>query len=131
MSEQNMRQKFNRAMFGRDPVSVENHAYPGTPDVNFIEGWAELKWLRAWPAGASTIVRLEHLTQQQRIWLVKRKRAGGNVWLILQCRREWLCFNTEEAFLRVGSVPQSTLKEIGTVLWGTERLRALLSGGTT
>ena len=87
-----MRPKVLKALQPLDAVPIENRVGPGTPDVEFIGGWVELKWLRNWPKGAETPVRLEHFTPQQRLWLRRRVRRGGRTWLLLQCRREWLLF---------------------------------------
>ena len=71
MSESNMRGQVCDVLRSLDAISVENPAYPGTPDVNFVEGWVELKWIRAWPAREKTVVKIDHYTQQQRVWLFK------------------------------------------------------------
>lgn len=89
-------------------VSVENPVHPGTPDVNFVNGWVELKWLREWPINGG-VVQLEHFTQQQRIWLLKRWNAGGFAWLLLQCRTEWLLFSGPVAFHCVGHCDRESL----------------------
>lgn len=117
MSEQGMRQRVINALRKLDAVSVENPAYPGTPDVNFIEGWIELKWLRSWPVRKDTAVTIDHLTQQQRVWLLRRWGAGGNAWLLLQCGREWLLFDGNTAFHFVGRVNRGRLIELARRYW--------------
>lgn len=73
-------------------IAVENPALPGTPDVNYVDGWIECKWLRSWPVRENTVVALDHYTPQQKLFIRKRHMKGGRVFLLLQCRREWLLF---------------------------------------
>ena len=80
-------------------IPVENPAQPGTPDVNYIEGWIELKWLRAWAKRATTVIHIDHWTRRQKIWHFRRRCAGGQAWVLLQCRREWLLFDGAVAAL--------------------------------
>lgn len=104
---QRMVKALNRANL--DAVSVENSAYPGTPDVNFLYGWLELKWIEDWPTGEATTARIRHFTPQQRCWLIRRwlaaqKKGDGWAWLLIQIekRQEWLLFTGEVAALEVG-----------------------------
>lgn len=109
MSEQDMRRRVIKMLTVLDAVAVENPACPGTPDVNFIGGWVELKWLRAWPKGAATPVRVEHFTPQQKLWLRRRRRRGGAAWLLLQCRKEWLLLQGEVAADCLGKATREQL----------------------
>lgn len=117
MSESDLRRKIVSILKPLDAVSVENPAYPGTPDVNFIEGWVELKWLRSWPKREKTIVTIEHFTQQQRVWLLRRWKKGGNVYLLLQVRREWLLFTGETAAKIIGKKDRLGLIEAAKNYW--------------
>lgn len=90
MSESGMRSKVVSLLTNLDAIAVENPALPGTPDVNYAEGWIELKWLRNWPKQEETIVTLDHYTQQQRVFAVKRRMRKGQCFFLLQCKREWL-----------------------------------------
>ena len=88
-----MRSKVVEMLKEWDAVAVENpQACPGTPDVNFVHGWVELKKLPSWPKRATTPVRLPHFTPQQRVWHQRRWKAGGAVWMLLQVERDWLLF---------------------------------------
>lgn len=92
---------------GLDPVRVENPVGPGTPDVNFIEGWAELKHADHWPIKGGPL-RLKHPpAPQQRAWLLRRWTAGGNVWLVLRVGKEWFVFpgNLPAVLWAAGSAP--------------------------
>jgi len=94
VSEHDMRGKIIEVLRPLDAVSVENRCGPGTPDVNYIGGWMELKWLREWPKRPETPVKLDHdLEPQQRAWLRRRRNRGGVAIVMLQCRREWLLFD--------------------------------------
>lgn len=98
-----------------DAIRVENPAHPGTPDVswcmNGIEGWLELKHLPHWPKRADTIVRIDHFTPQQRVWLRRRHLAGGRVHLLLKAEAEWLLFTGIVAANHVGKLPREELRE--------------------
>lgn len=118
MSEQGMRKRVaGRALKPLDAVSVENPAYPGTPDVNFVEGWIELKWARRWPEREDTPFRVEHFTQQQKVWLVRRWRKGGNVWLLLQVGKEWMLFDGPTAVELVGKATRKELQLGAQAYW--------------
>jgi hypothetical protein len=104
-----MRARVTKALRPLDAIAVENPARPGTPDVNFVEGWVELKWVRAWPKNETTIVPFKHFTPQQRVFHIRRRQAGGISWVLIQCRREWILLAGEVAALVVG---QSTRQEL-------------------
>jgi len=97
-----MRQGVIKVLRPLDAISVENPAYPGTPDVNYMEGWIELKWARNWPVREETFFQLDHFTPQQRVWLKRRWKKGGESYLLLQVKKEWLLFDGLTAATHVG-----------------------------
>lgn len=118
MSEGTQRAKVIRALKPLHAVPVENRVgVLGTPDVNYIEGWIELKWRRAWPVKPDTPVTLPHFTIQQRRWLKKRWNAGGNSWLLLQVQREWLLFSGRDAADYLGLLTRKGLYKVVRSRW--------------
>jgi len=109
MSEARMRGAVVKALKPLHGIAVENPCLPGTPDVNYIEGWIELKWLRAWPKRDDTIVRFDHYTTQQKIWAYLRRRAGGQCWFLMQCGREWLLLDGAIAAMVVNKSTKAEL----------------------
>lgn len=109
MSESSQRQRVIRTLKTLGALPVENPVQPGTPDVNYIEGWIELKWMRRWPAGKGTVIRLPHFTRRQRRWLKRRWENGGATWLLLQVGREWLLFTGPVASDLVGFISREEL----------------------
>jgi len=91
-------------------ISVENPALPGTPDVNYIEGWIELKWSRSWPARADSRVPCEHFSPQQRIFLRQRCDRGGRAHLLWKIADTWLLFDGAVAAKVVGKAPRAELE---------------------
>jgi hypothetical protein len=112
-----MRQRVIHLLRSLDAISVENPVYPGTPDVNFVEGWLELKWLPDWPARKETVVHIDHFTPQQRVWLLKRSTHRGNARLLLCVHREWLLFDGLTASAHVGRVPRNLLYKLAQRCW--------------
>jgi hypothetical protein len=106
-----MRGKVVRFLKKWDAISVENRVHPGTPDVNHVHGWVELKWRRSWPTKPETVVEIDHFTTEQKVWLKRRWRRGGTVYLLLQVRREWLLFTAPMAAQFVGCSTRAELIE--------------------
>lgn len=114
MSESDMRGRVVKALHSLDAFAVENRVRPGTPDVNYIGGWAELKWLKRWPKNADVSpVLIKHFTPQQRVWLKNRWRKGGRAFLLLQAGgTDWLLFDGETAAQAVGRVTRPGLHRV-------------------
>jgi hypothetical protein len=118
MSEQTMRQLVVRGLRSMDAVSVENPAHPGTPDVNYVEGWLELKQLPRWPRDEAKVIICSHFRTGQRVWIKKRARAGGQVHVLLQVGRDWLLLPGREAAVELGkSATRARLEEMAVRVW--------------
>lgn len=101
-----------------DPVRVENFlSPPGTPDVNYTDGWIELKYMPRWPPRGGPL-RVDHFTREQRAWLTRRSYAGGRVFLILRVGEpEWLLFEGAVAAMRLGLATRDELYQLCVARW--------------
>lgn len=84
-------------------LPVENDVGPGTPDLNYVGGWIELKH-------SKTFVKLDHYTPQQRIWAMKRRMAGGTVWFWWQIGNKHLIMDAVYALQFVNVLPLEELE---------------------
>ncbi len=117
MSEQTMRHSVTSGLKPLDAIAIENRVGSGTPDVNYIEGFIELKWLGRWPRSEERVVTIPHFTTQQRNWLRRRQRRGGDAWLLLQVHHEWLLFTGLVAAEHVGNTSVVELRELAHRRW--------------
>jgi len=131
MSEAHMRRRVIQWLKPLNAIPVENPAQPGTPDVNYAEGWVELKKLAAWPRDGEAVVRVEHFTPQQRNWLRLRRMRGGRAFLLLQVKDEWLLFHGEIAAEHLGRVDRQMLERLASRHWRNglraDELRGMLT----
>lgn len=104
MLESTMRQIVVKALKPLDAISVENSARAGTPDINYIGGWIELKVLDRWPVNADTMVRIPCFTSQQRTWLRRRVDRGGAAYLLIRIENDWLLFDGDVAGIYIGQL---------------------------
>lgn len=106
---------------GLHPVRIENAVAMGTPDVNCSLGWIELKQVeeKDIPKRETTLLRLDHYTPEQRIFQLKRARAGGPCWLLLLLDHEWLLFSSKVAAERLGKMTVADTREAATRRWAT------------
>lgn len=98
-------------------IPVENPAKPGTADINYTDGWIEMKYLRAWPKRSDTVVRVDTYTPQQRNFARQRASAGGKVWFMLVVGNEWLLLRGEDAAEYVGTVTAEGLYDLAARTW--------------
>lgn len=116
MSERALRKRVIRALKPLHAVAVENGVGPGTPDVNFVEGWIELKQVDEWPRRGGPL-RLEHYTQQQRIWHRQRSAKGGNIFVLLQVGQELFLFDGPTAARYLGIGTRRVLIDASMMFW--------------
>ena len=109
MSEQALAGRIVKILKPLDAVRVENPCHPGTPDVNYIGGWIELKKVDKWPVREDTPLRLPHFTPQQKIWLDRRIRKGGEAYVLLQVSREYMLLRGDVAAKILGEATRDEL----------------------
>lgn len=125
MSESDYWNRVKPMLFGWDPVRIENSAGLGTPDVNHIHGWLELKWIPDWPRRPETVVRLDHYTPEQRAWHMRRTHAGGRVHVLLGVGGASLLLWGDVAAQHLGRVPRGELLDLTVAAWprGSKAMR--------
>jgi hypothetical protein len=112
-----MRSRVTHALKPLDAMAVENSVQPGTPDVNYIGGWIELKSLDAWPKKDNTPVVIGHFNTFQRLWLHRRCKKGGKAWLVLRVGNEWLVLDGVRAAAMVGTATKAELIAASAYYW--------------
>lgn len=99
---------------------IEDKLSQGVPDVNGCwqgrEFWIELKRLDAWPKRPQTVVRIPHYTNEQRLWIRRRGRAGGNALLLVQIDQDFLLYNWVYA-QRVGELISTHMLSTASSRW--------------
>jgi hypothetical protein len=93
-------------------MRVENPTSPGTPDlcVGFRGKcyWIELKQLRdGWPTRANTIVRIDHYSAEQRLWLFEWGMIHVPAFLLVQVVDHGVYLFDWQAAQRVGEIPKA------------------------
>ena len=117
MSESGMWTSLRPLLLDLDPERVENRVNVGTPDVNYVHGWIELKYTKRWPPKGGPL-RVEHFTREQRAWLVRRRRAGGLAFLLLKVGKdEWLLFDGAIAAALLGDSTREELYQACRARW--------------
>lgn len=110
-----------KARAWKEATRHEDKLQLGIADLSFVSnsgthGWMELKKLHEWPKRSSTIVRVPHYTEHQRIWLKKKGDAGGNTWLLIKVGRDVLLFDWHVA-QRVGEMIQKDMFSTARAYW--------------
>jgi len=131
MSETKLNRRVKKLLTGpnRRVVRIETTTENGVPDIYYnlcgATGWIEDKYLRTWPKRVTTVVRLEHYTDQQRRWLFKEGQAGGRAWLLLQVGEDHLLFDWRAA-QAVGHLTKAELFKVARCVWEGPLTRAPL-----
>ena len=129
----------NTVLRGRaDIQSIEDKFTSGIPDLNLCadgqEVWVELKIIDEWPVRPTTTLgsKLDHLTKEQIVWMRKRKKYGGHVFLFLKvaATREYFLFYGEDA-QKVKECTAATAYALAPAYWnghlkGDELIKELL-----
>lgn len=126
MSERALAGRIVKLLKPLDALRVENPCHPGTPDVNYVGGWIELKQHDKWPAKPETPLRLPHFTPQQKIWLSRRIRKGGRAFVLLQVARDYLLLDGQVASEILGEATEGELKAAALFVCGTRDLQEKL-----
>lgn len=75
---------------------IEDRLTPGIPDICYAIdgfGWIELKYLPSVPKNPETVMRIDHLTPEQRNWSELWGKRTNRVFLLLQAGDNYLLFD--------------------------------------
>jgi hypothetical protein len=129
MSEKNMWKNVRKKMvpqFWAEATRHEDAYQRGIADVSFVQnglhGWMELKYRAVAPVRPSTICKINHYTDDQRIWLRHKGNAGGMTFLLLQLGRSYMLFDHVQC-QEVGRVTTSELIDLS-CWYSIDRLNA-------
>ncbi len=103
MRESDMRRTVLERIRVLDGQPVENPISPGCPDIEYVGGWIELKYLEHYPKRKYiTVIRVPHFKDIQRHWIKKRTRAGGTVYVLIRVEDDWFLLPGQLAVLHLG-----------------------------
>ena len=121
MAEKNVRARVTKALKSLHGFAVENVCLPGTPDVNYAGGGIELKWLKSWPEKEGTPIRIPHYTNQQRVFAMKRDKAGEPCWWLLNVEKtnDWLLLDGTVAAQIIGKATRADIIAAAAVHWNS------------
>jgi hypothetical protein len=116
-----MRQQMGANKYWREATRHEDALQKGIADVSYIStlgqhGWIELKQVNEWPKRESTILRIDHYSDDQRMWLKRKGKAGAFTWLFVKVQRDYMLFDWLQA-QHVGKLPKDHLKRAAFGLW--------------
>jgi len=124
MSEAALSRNVMKLLRPLDAQRIENSCGRGVPDVNYIGGWLELKQQNNWPKRPTTKVRLDHdLTKEQRIWIRRREKKGGTVYVLLQVSRDYLLLSGGVAATIIGESTEAELRAAALHVWDAKALK--------
>jgi len=127
MSEQALARRVMKILRPLDAQRIENSCGRGVPDVNYIGGWLELKQQNKWPKRPTTKVRLDHdLTKEQRIWIRRREKKGGTVFVLLQIDRDYLLLSGGVAATIIGDSTEAELRAAALRVWDAPTMNSEL-----
>lgn len=118
MSEDAFWSTVRPALIGLDPQRVETGDRDGIPDVNWRDGWIELKFVEKWPVKPETVVSVPKYYQHQRVWHKRRCLAGGRCHVLIKIGSHVLLFWGDDAADHLGKVPRAELEKIALAIWG-------------
>lgn len=121
--------KIKKAMSGLwDHQRHEDKFSVGIPDISFglggKNGWIELKYLKKWPK-LGDIVKIPHFTSQQKNWIYKRQKIGGNCWLLLQIKVEFLLFKGDDV-TTIGCINEFNLRKLVYINLHPDNIRLMM-----
>ena len=116
-----MRVQMGKNKYWLEATRHEDKIQSGIADVSFVSmnglhSWCELKSIPAWPARESTILVIDHYTDQQRIFLKQKGKMGGCSWLFMKVGRDYLLFDWGGA-QQVGKLNRDALLNTATAYW--------------
>lgn len=118
-----MREEVVAGLAPLDAVPVENgHCSPGHPDVDTACGCIELKSIARYPKRDETAIEFKSFTDDQRVWLVRRRRAGEPTYVIARIAGDWYLFDGEVAARRLGLAGKADLRRIAVRWWNSGRM---------
>ena len=91
MSESGVRASLVDRLRCLDAQSIEVPIKSGVPDVNFKNGWIEIKFKESWPKNADEVpIKFKHpITPAQKVWMRRRVRKGGRCFVCAKVASEW------------------------------------------
>lgn len=118
MAEDRVRTVVLAALRPLHAVHVENVMLAGMPDINYVDGWLELKWLKSWPRRPETVVAVPEFKPEQRVFLFNRCRAGGQARVLLRVGKSWLLLPGQWSAIYLGrSAVKVQIEEAAEKYW--------------
>ncbi len=89
MAERDLSRRVMRILkdMGKCPMRIESSCTPGCPDIAYVGGWVELKYIPKWSKGGTAFLR--NLRPAQEAWHRAWAAKGGKSLCVVQVERQY------------------------------------------